>query len=298
VYANKKSYDVDVPTVRHRMPSNKCSWTTSQMQRLRELNAAESVLRKQFSGLEERNTEFLKRERDLVRQSHKNLQVMRTKSRRPRLCELEDSLVKTLVKHDFVQVLTPILISKESIVKMSIRPGHELFNQVFWLDRKKCLRPMLAPNLYFLLRELVSIWEKPVRIFEVGPCFRKDTKGRHHINEFTMLNLVELGVPQAQRKERLEELATLIMETCGIAEFRFTSHRSEVYGETIDILSDFEVASGAVGPHPLDSNWGITDPWVGIGFGLERLLMVRENFQNIQRAGRALVYLDGERLNI
>jgi phenylalanyl-tRNA synthetase alpha chain len=113
-----------------------------------------------------------------------------------------------------------------------------------------------------------------------------------------MLNLVELGLPLAQRKERVEELATLIMDTCGITEFSFISHRSEVYGETIDVLSDFEVASGAFGPHPLDSNWGITDPWVGIGFGLERLLMIREDFQNIQRAGRALVYLDGERLNI
>jgi phenylalanyl-tRNA synthetase alpha chain len=109
---------------------------------------------------------------------------------------------------------------------------------------------------------------------------------------------VELGLPLTNRKERLEELATNVMETSGIKEFSFTSHRSEVYGETIDVLSNFEVASGAMGPHPLDSNWGISDPWVGIGFGLERLLMVRENFQNIQRAGRALVYLDGERLNI
>jgi phenylalanyl-tRNA synthetase alpha chain len=203
-----------------------------------------------------------------------------------------------LVKQDFVQVITPILISKDSLAKMSIEPGHELFKQVFWVEEKKCLRPMLAPNLYFLLRELVNIWEKPVRIFEVGPCFRKDTKGRHHINEFTMLNLVELGLPLTNRKERLEELATNVMGTSGIKEFSFTSHRSEVYGETIDVLSNFEVASGAMGPHPLDSNWGISDPWVGIGFGLERLLMVRENFQNIQRAGRALVYLDGERLNI
>jgi phenylalanyl-tRNA synthetase alpha chain len=113
-----------------------------------------------------------------------------------------------------------------------------------------------------------------------------------------MLNCVELGTPLAKRKERLEELATIIMETCGIKEYSFVAHRSEIYGETIDVLSDFEVASGAMGPHPLDSNWGITDPWVGIGFGLERLLMVRENFHNIQRAGRALVYLDGERLNI
>ena len=280
------------------MPSNVCGWTTSQMQRLRELNAAESVLSRQFSGSEERNREFFKFEGDLVRQGHQNLQNMRTKSRRPRLCELEDTLVKTLVKHDFVQVLTPILISKESIAKMSIGPGHELFTQVFWVDEKKCLRPMLAPNLYFLLRKLEKIWEKPVRIFEVGPCFRKDTKGRHHINEFTMLNLVELGLSEANRRERLEELAAIIMEASGITEYSFVSHRSEVYGETVDVHSNFEVASGAMGPHPLDLNWGITDAWVGIGFGLERLLMVRENFQNIQRAGRALVYLDGERLNI
>jgi pyrrolysyl-tRNA synthetase-like protein len=280
------------------MPSNKCGWTTSQMQRLRELNAAEVVLNKQFSNSEERNREFFKFEQNLVHQSQQNLQAMRNKSRRPRLCELEDSLVQMLVKQDFIQVITPILISKDSLAKMSIEPGHELFKQVFWVEEKKCLRPMLAPNLYFLLRELVNIWEKPVRIFEVGPCFRKDTKGRHHINEFTMLNLVELGLPLTERKERLEELATIIMKTSGIKEFSLVPHKSEVYGETIDVLSDFEVASVAMGPHPLDSNWGITDPWIGIGFGLERLLMVRENFQNIQRAGRALVYLDGERLNI
>jgi phenylalanyl-tRNA synthetase alpha chain len=280
------------------MASNKYGWTTSQMQRLKELNAAESVLRKQFSGSEERNRKFFTFEQDLVRQSQQNLQDMRTKRRRPRLCELEDSLICTLVKQGFVQVITPILMSKDALVKMSIGSDHDLFNQVFWIDEKKCLRPMLAPNLYFMLRELLNIWDQPVRIFEVGPCFRKDTKGRHHLNEFTMLNLVELGLPLDQRKKRLEELATLIMETCGIKEFRFVSHQSEVYGETIDVLSGFEVASGAVGPHPLDSNWGITDPWVGIGFGLERLLMVKENFQNIRRAGRALVYLDGERLNI
>lgn len=268
------------------------------MQRLRELNATEFVLNKQFSDLEQRNKNFFKFEKHLARQSQQNLQLLREKRRRPRLCELEDSLIQTLVNLDFVQVITPILLARDSLSKMSIEPDHELFGQVFWVDEKKCLRPMLAPNLYYLLRELVDIWEKPVRIFEVGPCFRKDTKGRHHMNEFTMLNLVELGLPASKRKKRLEELATIIMKASGIETFSFASRRSEVYGETIDVLSDFEVASGAMGPHPLDSNWRITDPWVGIGFGLERLLMVRENFRNIQRAGRALVYLDGERLNV
>jgi len=37
---------------------------------------------------------------------------------------------------------------------------------------------------------------------------------------------------------------------------------------------------------------------VGIGFGLERLVMVNKGYQNIQRVGRALMYFDGVRLNI
>jgi phenylalanyl-tRNA synthetase alpha chain len=39
-------------------------------------------------------------------------------------------------------------------------------------------------------------------------------------------------------------------------------------------------------------------PWVGIGFGLERLLMVAGNSSNLAKMGRSLTYLDGIRLNI
>jgi phenylalanyl-tRNA synthetase alpha chain len=35
-----------------------------------------------------------------------------------------------------------------------------------------------------------------------------------------------------------------------------------------------------------------------LGFGLERLVLVKKGYQNIQRAGRSLIYLDGARLNI
>jgi phenylalanyl-tRNA synthetase alpha chain len=59
-----------------------------------------------------------------------------------------------------------------------------------------------------------------------------------------------------------------------------------------------EVGSAAMGPHPLDRPWKITDTWVGIGFGLERLLMVAQNSSNLAKMGRSLTYLDGIRLNI
>jgi len=53
-----------------------------------------------------------------------------------------------------------------------------------------------------------------------------------------------------------------------------------------------------MGPHALDRPWGIVDPWVGIGFGLERLLMAAENRKNLKSIARGLTYLDGVRLNI
>ena len=65
-------------------------------------------------------------------------------------------------------------------------------------------------------------------------------------------------------------------------EFVFQLVDSTVYGETIDILAGengLEIGSSAMGPHVLDQAWQITDAWVGIGFGLERLLMVAEKIK-------------------
>jgi phenylalanyl-tRNA synthetase alpha chain len=53
-----------------------------------------------------------------------------------------------------------------------------------------------------------------------------------------------------------------------------------------------------VGPHSLDHAWRITDPWVGIGFGLERLLMEAEGSDSIGKMGRSLAYLDGIPLSL
>ncbi len=273
-------------------------WTSSQKQRLRELNADPGLQEKNFLSSRERDKAFPLAERPLCQRSLRKLQKIRESRKRPKICRLESRLIRALVREGFVQVTTPILISRGSLEKMSIGESHELAKQVFWVDENRCLRPMLAPNLYFLLRELVKVWEKPVRIFEVGPCFRRDSAGKHHLNEFTMLNLVELGLPEKTKTERFEELAALVMKTAGIQNHKFTRHQSEVYGETIDIDSTIELASGVIGPNPLDSRWEVVDNWVGIGVGLERLIMVSEKYQNIQRAGRALVYLDGIRLNI
>jgi len=277
------------------------TWSDVQKRRLRELDAGSKVLSREFSALDERDNAFREIEKDLVRQGRRQLEQLRSIHLRPALCRLESTLVDTLNGSGFVQVSSPIIMSRGVLAKMGIDAGHPLNSQVFRLDDRRCLRPMLAPHLYYLLTDLLRLWEHPVRIFESGPCFRKETQGAQHAAEFTMLNLVEMGLPGAACRERLEELAGLVTRAAGLTGFSLQTEASVVYGQTIDVLAGkepIEVGSAALGPHPLDRPWKISVPWVGIGFGLERLLMARDGGENLSRYGRSLSYLDGVRLNI
>lgn len=269
-----------------------------QKQRLREVGVGPELMDRVFQDARERDSAFRQVEKTAIRKSRERMEALQKNRFRPVLCELEDCLVETLTKEGFVQVATPLIIARQMLAKMSITSDHPLSKQVFWVGENRCLRPMLAPSLYSLLKRLIRLWKKPIRIFEVGPCFRKESRGGQHGNEFTMLNLVELGLPEEDRKHRLEDLIALIMRASGIKTYRLSTKPSEVYGDTLDVVSGLEVGSAAMGPHKLDAHWGIFDPWVGVGFGLERLVMVREGFQNIQRVSRSLEYLDGVRLNI
>ena len=277
------------------------SWTETQFRRLKELDADEQDMGRGFATEKHRDRAFQLLEKSLVAAARQKLDELRTGSRRPRSCRLEDRLVKVLADSGFVQVRTPTIMSKGLLAKMSIDDHHPLASQIFWLDKDRCLRPMLAPHLYYVLKDLLRLWEKPVRIFEIGSCFRKESQGIQHANEFTMLNLVEMGLAYDLRQKRLGELAALITAAAGIDCYTFESIDSAVYGETIDIVAGenkLEIGSAAMGPHELDRAWQITDAWVGIGFGLERLLMAAENISSLGKVGRSLGYLDGIRLNV
>ena len=184
-------------------------FSVAQKQRLAELNAAEASLNRQFADVKERENAFKTAEKELIEQSKDALFALRDGSRRPLMLEIETALVKWLTEEEgFTQVVTPIILPRNMLAKMTIGDDHPLFQQVFWVDKNKCLRPMLAPNLYDVMRSLQKVWGDPVRIFEVGPCFRKESQGARHLNEFTMLNFVELaGVKEGEQMARLKDLA-------------------------------------------------------------------------------------------
>ena len=276
------------------------TWSDIQTKRLKALDADESQLSERFEDQAQRDRAFQKLEGALAKQRKNELEEMRKVHGRPELCRMETRLVETLVQNSFVQVITPTILSRGLLAKMGVTETHDLFKQIFWLDQGRCLRPMLAPHLYYVIKDLLRLWEKPVGIFEVGSCFRKESQGARHSSEFTMLNLCEFGLPEEDRSRRIREMADLVTQTAGIHEYRLVEEESTVYGETVDVVSadGLELGSGAVGPHRLDHAWRITDTWVGIGFGLERLLMTVRGGSSIGKMGRSLAYLDGISLNI
>jgi phenylalanyl-tRNA synthetase alpha chain len=279
---------------------SKISWTDIQFKRLKELNADLKAMSTLFDTNEERNHSYQTLEKKLVKLEKSRLNVFLTSQLQPKLYKLECRLTNILNQQGFSRVTTPTIISKTQLARMSIDEQHPLFDKVFWINAKQCLRPMLAPNLYRVMYELGRLGKRPIRFFEIGPCFRKESDSAQHNIEFTMLNLVEMGLPQDNRHERLVELGQLIADTAGLKDYVFEKKSSEVYGDTIDIVcgaDKLEIASGAMGPHPLDHAWRITDTWVGLGFGLERMVMMTEGSDSIGKWGKSLAYLDGIRLN-
>lgn len=276
-------------------------FTEEQIRRLSELGADSSFNYSEFENAAQRNKVFQEKEHELVEIQHKKLNELCENERRPFLLSLEEKIACALRNEGFLQVHTPIVMAKKRLEKMGIFSGSIMEKQVFWIDERRCLRPMLAPNLYEYMIELGKLRPRPIRFFEIGPCFRRETQGQKHANEFTMLNLVEMGVPQGlDLRGRLMKWGKIVLETAGIKNWKLINEDSAVYGETDDFVdgNGMELGSSAIGPHPLDAEWGITDNWVGIGFGMERLTMSVTNENNLAKVGRSLSYLDGIRLHL
>lgn len=245
----------------------------------------------EFEDSSARDKEFTNRIRQY---KSSNRQSIRETIQNPHndMTDLQNGIRERLKARGFIEVHTPIFVSADALAKMTITPDHPLYRQVFFIDKKRALRPMHAMNLYTVMRKLRDHTDGPVRIFEIGSCFRKESKSSTHLEEFTMINLVELG-PDGDPMDRLRTYIDDIMQVVGV-EYTTSREESDVYVETLDVeIGGVEVASGAVGPHRLDAAHDIHEPWVGIGFGLERLLMLRDGRSSARKTGNSTTYLNG-----
>lgn len=239
---------------------------------------------------------FRELESELVSRRKKELRQMYAEDRENYLGKLEREITKFFVDRGFIEIKSPILIPAEYVERMGINSDIELSKQVFRIDKNLCLRPMLAPNLYNYLRKFDRILPDPIKIFEIGPCYRKESDGKEHLEEFTMLNFCQMG--SGCTREKLEGLIKEFLDHFGI-DFEIIGDSCMVYGDTLDVMhGDMELSSAVVGPVPMDRDWGIDKPWIGAGFGLERLLKVMHDFKNIKRASRSESYYNGISTNL
>ncbi len=249
-----------------------------------------------FEDTAERDRQFAKLMSKTKTANDLGIKDLIANPRRHDLSLLETAIAEKLCARGFIEVRTPIIISNAALAKMTITPDHPLYKQVFFIDDKRCLRPMLAPNLYVVMRKLRDHTDGPVKIFEMGSCFRKESKSSRHLEEFTMLNLVDMG-PDGDPTECLKLYIDDVMTAAGL-EYTLSREESDVYVETLDVnIGETEVASGAVGPHILDPAHDVHEPWAGVGFGLERLLMLRDGKSSVRKTGKSITYQDGLKLD-
>ena len=235
--------------------------------------------------------EFAALEAELTARRKQELCDIYENSREHMLAKLERDISAFLISKGFIEIKSSLLIPEEYIIRMGIDKDVELSKQVFRTDDGQCLRPMLAPVLYNYLRRLDKILPDPIKIFEIGPCYRKESDGSSHLEEFTMVNFCQMG--EGSTRENLVQLIDEFLTHLGIS-YKIEGDECMVYGATLDVMhGDLELSSAVVGPVPMDIDWGVNKPWIGAGFGLERLLKVRHNFKNIKRGSRSEFYYNG-----
>ena len=87
-------------------------FTETQTQRLKELNATELELNQRFEGVSAREKAYQTIEKQLVKKNRQQLKSYRELQFSPGLCRLENRLGEVLIQKGFVQVTTPIIMSK------------------------------------------------------------------------------------------------------------------------------------------------------------------------------------------
>lgn len=271
--------------------SGKDKFSPSQRKRLETLLISDEI------DLDDPNLPpFEELEAEMVAERKAALVEIYENSREHMLAKLERDISAFLISKGFIEIKSSILIPEEYIIRMGIDKDADLSEQIFRTDDGQCLRPMLAPVLYNYLRRFGKVMPDPLKIFEIGPCYRKESDGSSHLEEFTMVNFCQMG--DGSTRENLVQLIDEFLTYLDIS-YELEGEESMVYGATVDVMhGDLELSSAVVGPVPMDMDWGIDKPWIGAGFGLERLLKAKYNFKNIKRGSRSEFYYNGIYTNL
>jgi phenylalanyl-tRNA synthetase alpha chain len=148
--------------------------------------------------------------------------------------------------------------------------------------RKMVLRSHTTPNT---IRYLSEHPDKPVKVFTIGKCFRKDAWTYKHSPEFYQLEgiIMEEGAGLSMLMGILKEFYSRL----GFERIEFKPSYFAFTEPSLEVLAEFkndtiELAGAGIFRPEITEPWGIKWPVLAWGMGLERLVMVLEDIKDIR----------------
>lgn len=140
----------------------------------------------------------------------------------PQECALRNYIFDTwrtvARRYSFIEYEAPILESTDLFRKKS---GDEITSQLFCFmdkgNRDVSLRPEVTPSLARMVTLRQRDFKKPIKWFQIGPCFRYEAPQKGRSREFIQFNVDILGDASAAADAELIALAIDTMREFGIS---------------------------------------------------------------------------------
>ncbi len=151
---------------------------------------------------------------------------------RPEDCAVRNYLFRTFRevarRYGFVEYETPIVEATELYLK---KTGGELGTQLFRFDdqggRDVTLRPEVTASLGRVLIESQRAYQKPMRWFEIGQCFRYEAPQAGRTREFYQFNVDLIGEADPAADAELIALTIELMREFGFQQGDFVIRLSD-----------------------------------------------------------------------
>lgn len=195
---------------------------------------------------------------------------------------------------DFIKTLVSRLVIKEREAMEMVDKVFPEFKELRPQSSTKTLRSHMTASWYRTLAELQDRTDLPLKLFSIGPRFRREQRqDSHHLYESTSASIVIMD--EGYTLKEGEEFTRTVMRELGFGEPRFklkeTTSNYYARGTDTEVMVDIEgreteIANiGLYSKKSLD-NYGIKYPVFNLGFGVERLAMIKTGCLDL----RNLVY--------
>lgn len=177
-----------------------------------------------------------------------------------------------LTQNGYQEIMIPIIQKKEIF---SNKVGEENQNMMFEFkdrgDREVCLSPEYTAIVQKMSNEVFK-YEKDIKMFYIGECFRGEKPQMGRYRQFTQLG-IEILNPSKDYSEELINLSKSLMElvTANYEVSRDVTRGLDYYKDGLG----FEISCPELGAQKQVCGGGTYDGGIGFALGIDRLLLLQ-----------------------